>query len=73
MAPAHPKLRFPESADNARNKPKLTAWEKDMSRFTLGLAVVACLMLTAYFGAAAWSASDDPHMDITGSIGPAVK
>ena len=44
-----------------------------MSRFTLGLAVVACLMLTAYFGAAAWSASDDPHMDITGSIGPAVK
>jgi hypothetical protein len=44
-----------------------------MSRFTLGLAVVACLMLTAYFGAAAWRASDDPHMDITGSIGPAVK
>ena len=42
-----------------------------MSRFTLGLAVVACLMLTAYFGAAAWRASDDPHMDITGSIGPA--
>ena len=44
-----------------------------MSRFTLGLAVVACLMLTAYFGAAAWRASDDPHMDIIGSIGPAVK
>jgi hypothetical protein len=45
-----------------------------MSRFTVGLVVVACLMLTAYFGAAAWRASsNDNHMDITGSIGPAVK
>jgi hypothetical protein len=46
---------------------------KDMSRFIVGLVVVACLMLTAYFGAAAWRASDDSHMDVTGRIGPAIK
>jgi hypothetical protein len=40
-----------------------------MSRFTIGLIVAASLTLTAYFGAAAWRASDDPH--ITGSIAPA--
>jgi hypothetical protein len=41
-----------------------------MSRFTIGLIVAASLTLTAYFGAAAWRASDDPHTDITGSIAP---
>jgi hypothetical protein len=39
-----------------------------MSRFTFGLVVAACLILTAYFGAAAWRASDDSQMDITGRI-----
>ena len=39
-----------------------------MSRFTVGLAVVACLMLTAYFGAAAWRASGDGQSDITGAL-----
>jgi hypothetical protein len=47
--------------------------EEGMSRFAVGLLVVACLMLTAYFGAAAWRASDDNQMDITGRIGPAAK
>ena len=42
-----------------------------MSRFTIGLIVAASLTLTAYFGAAAWRASDDRHSDITGSIAPA--
>ena len=32
-----------------------------MSRFTIGLVVAASLTLTAYFGAAAWRASDDRH------------
>jgi hypothetical protein len=41
-----------------------------MSRFTIGLIVAASLTLTAYFGSAAWRASDDPHTDITGSIAP---
>jgi len=41
-----------------------------MSQFTVGLVVVASLTLTAYFGAAAWRASDDYHTDITG-IAPA--
>jgi len=35
------------------------------------LIVAASLTLTAYFGAAAWRASDDRHSDITGSIAPA--
>jgi hypothetical protein len=39
-----------------------------MSRLTIGLIVVGSLALTAYFGAAAWRASDDRQMDITGRI-----
>ena len=42
-----------------------------MSRFTVGLVLVAYLMLTAYFGAAAWRASGDGQMDIIGRIGSA--
>jgi hypothetical protein len=44
-----------------------------MSRFIVGLVVVACLMLTAYFGATAWRASDEGQMDISGRIGPAAE
>jgi hypothetical protein len=44
-----------------------------MSRFAVGLLVLVCLMLTAYFGAAAWRASDDNQTEITGRIGPAPK
>jgi hypothetical protein len=44
-----------------------------MSRFIVWLAMAACLILTAYFGAAAWRASDDSRMEITGRIGPAVE
>jgi hypothetical protein len=42
-----------------------------MSRFSLVLLTVLGLVLTAYFGAAAWRLTDDSHMDITGHIGPA--
>jgi hypothetical protein len=47
--------------------------EEGMSRFAVGFLVAICLTLTAYFGAAAWRASDDNQMDITGRIGPAGK
>jgi hypothetical protein len=39
-----------------------------MGRFTIGFIVVASLILTAYYGAAAWRASDDRHTDITGAL-----
>jgi hypothetical protein len=44
-----------------------------MSRFIVWLAMAACLILTAYFGAAAWRASDDSRMDINGAHWSAVK
>jgi hypothetical protein len=47
--------------------------EEGMSRFAVGFLVAICLTLTAYFGAAAWRASDDNQMDITGRISPAGK
>jgi hypothetical protein len=50
-----------------------TPGTKYMSRFIVWLAVAACPILSAYFGAAAWRASDDSWMDINGRIGPAVK
>ena len=39
-----------------------------MSQIAVGLVVAASLVLTAYFGAAAWHASDDHHTDISGRI-----
>jgi hypothetical protein len=44
-----------------------------MSRLSFALLIVAGLMLTAYFGAAAWRMSDDSHTDITGHITPRAK
>jgi hypothetical protein len=44
-----------------------------MSRLSFVLLIVAGLVLTAYFGAAAWRLTDDSHMDITGHIRPAGK
>ena len=35
-----------------------------MSRLSFALLIVTGLMLTAYFGAAAWRMSDDSHMDV---------
>jgi hypothetical protein len=64
---------FPDSPKNAPRKTGGYTREEGMSRFTVGLLIVACLMLTAYFGAAAWRTSDDNQMDITGRIGPAAK
>jgi hypothetical protein len=42
-----------------------------MDRFATKLLLVTALLLTAYFGAAAWRASDDLHPDLTGGISPA--
>jgi hypothetical protein len=44
-----------------------------MSRLSFALLLVTSLVLTAYFGAAAWRLTDDSHMDITGHIPPAAK
>lgn len=44
-----------------------------MSRLSLALLLVTCLVLTVYFGAAAWRLSDDSHIDITGQIPPTAK
>ena len=52
-------------------KPEVGA--KEMSRLSFALLIVAGLMLTAYFGAAAWRLSDDSHMDVTGHITPTAR
>jgi len=43
---------------------------KEMSRVSFALLIATGLMLTAYFGAAAWRLSEDSHMDVTGHITP---
>jgi hypothetical protein len=42
-----------------------------MSRLSVLLLLVASLVLTVYFGKAAWRLTDDDPMDITGHISPA--
>jgi hypothetical protein len=44
-----------------------------MSRLSFALLLVTSLVLTVYFGAAAWRLTDDSHMDITGHIPPAAR
>jgi hypothetical protein len=44
-----------------------------MSRLSFALLLVTSLVLTVYFGAAAWRLTDDGHMDITGHIPPAAR
>jgi hypothetical protein len=44
-----------------------------MSRLSFALLITTALVLTAYFGAAAWRVSDDSQMEITGHIRPAAK
>ena len=44
-----------------------------MSRLSVVLLLVTSLVLTVYFGAAAWRLTEDSHMDITGRIPPAAK
>src|SRR5882672_5761869 len=46
---------------------------REMSRLSFGLLIATGLMLTAYFGAAAWRMSDENHMDVTGHITPRAK
>jgi hypothetical protein len=41
---------------------------KEMGRFSLLLLMVTGLVLTTYFGVAAWRVSGDSHMEITGHI-----
>jgi hypothetical protein len=43
-----------------------------MSRLSFALLIATGLVLTAYFGAAAWRLSDDRLTDITGQV-PAEK
>jgi hypothetical protein len=52
-------------------KPEVGA--KEMSRVSFALLIATGLMLTAYFGLAAWRLSDDSHMDVTGHITPTSK
>jgi hypothetical protein len=40
-----------------------------MSRLSFALLIATGLVLTAYFGAAAWRLSDDRLTDITGQAG----
>jgi hypothetical protein len=42
-----------------------------MSRLSFALLIVTGLVLTVYFGAAAWRLSDDNASDITGQTPPA--
>ena len=60
-----------KSAHLLKMKSKLGA--KEMSRLSFALLIVTGLMLTAYFGAAAWRMSDESHMDVTGHITPRAK
>jgi hypothetical protein len=39
-----------------------------MSRLSFALLIVTGLVLTTYFGTAAWRLSDDSRSDITGQI-----
>jgi hypothetical protein len=54
-------------------KMKSKAGAREMSRLSFALLIVAGLMLTVYFGAAAWRMSDDSHTDVTGHITPRAK
>jgi hypothetical protein len=44
-----------------------------MGRLSFALLILAGLILTVYFGAAAWRMSDDSQMDVTGQITPRAK
>ena len=44
-----------------------------MSRLSIAFLLMASLVLTVYFGAAAWRLSDDSRPDITGHIPPSAK
>jgi hypothetical protein len=63
------RIAFPDSAKRA----PLAQIETEgcgakMSRLSFVLLIAASLVLTVYFGAAAWRLSDDSHADITGRI-----
>jgi hypothetical protein len=60
-----------KSAHLLKMKSKVGA--REMSRLSFALLIVTGLMLTAYFGAAAWRLSDDSHLDVTGHIKPTAK
>jgi hypothetical protein len=61
--------------DSAKSAPllKRNRRMRSMSRLSVVLLLVTSLVLTVYFGAAAWRLTEDSHMDITGHIPPAAK
>jgi hypothetical protein len=54
-------------------KTNIEVGAREMSRLSFALLIVAGLILTAYFGAAAWRMSDDSQTDITGHVTPRAK
>jgi hypothetical protein len=69
------RIAFPDSAKSA-HLPRNEAGgfgAKEMSRPSFMLLIATGLVLTVYFGAAAWRVSDDSRMDITGHIPPAAR
>ena len=46
---------------------------KEMSRISFTLLIITGLVLTAYFGTAAWRVTGDTHLDITGQIPHGIK
>src|ERR1019366_1924231 len=61
--------------DSAKSAPllKRNRRMRSMSRLSVVLLLVTSLVLTVYFGAAAWRITEDSPMDITGHIPPAAK
>jgi hypothetical protein len=41
-----------------------------VSRISFAVLIVACFLLTAYFGVAAWHTATDQSEDITGQVFP---
>jgi hypothetical protein len=64
---------FPDSAKNAQLLKINPGRSRGMGRLSFALLITTALVLTAYFGAAAWRVSDDSQMEITGHIRPAAK
>ena len=61
--PAHGGNRLPTQRKVLKMKPEVSGSEHEPAFFTLLIATG--LLLTAYFGAAAWRLSDDSHVDVT--------
>ena len=69
----NPYAPFPESVNGSKLPSEVTPGAQKMSRFFFAVFIAASLVLTAYFGAAAWRASEEGRADITGQIRPAIQ